>query len=156
MFMCVWISVCIFTLYICKCVYLYAYRNDTYVYVAAYRFVSRCNNLHTNTLVDILYIFHTGMCSHLFVFVCRYLVLYLHVNFLLDVCILNSGSISVSIYVYLHLNADLGRGRKPLAEATSFPGVTTFMHVLCMILCILVWNRYGSMHVCLFIFMCML
>ena len=76
MFMSVCICVSIFTLFIYKFVYLYAHRNETYAYVAAYRSVSRCNNLHTYTLVDILYISHTGMWSHLFVFVFRYLALW--------------------------------------------------------------------------------
>ena len=98
MFICVCICVSIFTLCIYKCICLYAYRNDAYLYIAVYR-SAMCNNLHTYTLVDILYIFHTGMCSKLFVFVFRYLALYLYANFLLDVCIyiyVNSGEPSAA------------------------------------------------------------
>ena len=86
--------------------------------------VSRCNNLHTYTLFDDLYIFHTGMCSHLFVFVFRYLALYLYVICLLNVCILHAGSISISIHVYLPLNVDLFPPR-PGAEATGRGGIVS-------------------------------
>ena len=64
------------------------------------------------------------MCSHLFVFVFRYLALYPNVHFLLDVCILNSGSISMCIHVYLHLNVDLFPPR-PGAEATGRGGIVS-------------------------------
>ena len=79
--------------------------------------VSRCNNLRIYTLIDILYIFHTGMWSYLFVFIFRYLALNLYVNFLLDICILDSGSISICIHLYLYLNVDLFP-QSPGAEAT--------------------------------------
>ena len=45
-----------------------------------------------------------------------------------------------------------GRGRKPPAEAESFLGVTTFMHALCMVLCIFVSSN-PCMYVH-FIFIC--
>ena len=72
------------------------------------------------------------MCSKLFVFVFRYLALYLYANFLLDVYILNSGCISIAIHVYLHLNADLFPPR-PGAEATGRGGIV---------------SRYNNFHAC--------
>ena len=85
------------------------------VYLDYCAFVSRCNNLNTYTLVDILYQFHTSMCSHLFVF-CISLFGSISKCTFLARC--NSGSISICIHVYLHLNVDLFPPRLR-AEATG-------------------------------------
>ena len=96
--------------------------------------VSRCNNLHTCTLLDMLYTFHTQTFSCLFVSVYLYLDLYLHVHFLLYVCILKYGSISISMSIYFFACTYLFLSRCrfvwPPGEAESSQGVTTFMHVL--------------------------
>ena len=103
-FMCALFSLCMQTkiyvqicLHACMCIYAYIL------------------NVHTYTLVDILYKFHTSMCSHLFVF-CISLFGFISKCTFLARC--NSGSISICIHVYLHLNVDLFPPRLR-AEATG-------------------------------------
>ena len=45
-----------------------------------------------------------------------------------------------------------GRGRKPPAEAESFPGATTFTHAPCLICCTHSIHRH--FHVCLYLYIC--